>query len=346
MTYLTLGQVNIPIVWLAFIVAILYSDFRNRHADRATNKLIERLLYTYLIIWKLSYVVFSAADFLQSPLSLLYFDGGLKGHLLALGIIALIVYQKRHVMVWEDGWGYWARFVAVFQLIFYSFQEQWFIVGLWFIVIVLIERNKSQWLLVGQFFLLVWLNGFTGVLTIFHGVVLISVYLKTKQAQYLVVAGLFSLVALTLIDIENKPQPTSARAAIDLPTTTGEQYRLTEQHVTLTVVNFFATWCPPCKAEMPHLQSFAQNLPPGVAIIGVNLTARDDGEKALADFMGTYKVTYPILLDETDSVGTAFQVLSIPTTVVLNAQGQELERIVGPVSEDGLRQLIKKHQSN
>lgn len=346
MTYLTLGQVNIPIGWLAFIVSILYSNFWNRHADLATSKLLERLLYTYLIIWKLSYVLFSLTDFLQSPLSLLYFDGGLKGHLLALVIIAFVLYQKRQVLVWEDGWNYWARFVAIYQLIFYSFQEQWFVVGLWLVLLIVLERTKSQWVLVAQFFLLAWIEGFTGVLAIFQGIVLISVYLKTKQTQYLVVAGLLSLVAIMLVDIENKPQPTTERAAIDLPTTTGEHYRLTEQDQTLTIVNFFATWCPPCKAEMPHLQSFAQTLPTGVSIVGINLTARDDGEKALADFMDTYKVTYPILLDETDAVGTAFQVLSIPTTVLLNTQGEELERIVGPVSEDGLRQLIKKHQAD
>lgn len=77
----------------------------------------------------------------------------------------------------------------------------------------------------------------------------------------------------------------------------------------------------------------------------MNLTDRDNGEQALANFMETYEVTYPILMDETDEVGTAFRVMSIPTTVLLNAQGEELERIVGPVSEEGLRQLIKKHQT-
>ncbi|WP_225223687.1 TlpA family protein disulfide reductase [Solibacillus merdavium] len=54
-------------------------------------------------------------------------------------------------------------------------------------------------------------------------------------------------------------------------------------------------------------------------------------------------MTYPILRDEDDAVGTAFQVKSIPATVVLNAQGEELERIVGPVSEEGLRQLLRKY---
>ncbi|WP_336045935.1 TlpA family protein disulfide reductase [Solibacillus ferritrahens] len=343
MTYLSLGQVNIPIAWLAFVIAILYSDFRNRHKDGATNKLIEHLLYTYIFIWKFSYIIFSGSDFFQAPLSLIYFDGGLKGHLSALVAVAFLLYRKRKVFDWEAGWMYWVRLAAVYQLIFYSFQEQWFVVGMWIFTLILIERIKSQQVLLVQFFLLMWLDGFISSFTLFHGAVLLTVYFRTKHAQYLAGAGLLSLVAIMLMDVEENIK-TTTRAAIDLPTTTGEQYRLSEQEQSLTVVNFFATWCPPCKAEMPHLQSFGENLPRGVALLGINLTARDNGEEALADFMKTYGVTYPILRDEDDGVGTAFQVKSIPTTVVLNAQGEELERIVGPVSEEGLRQLMRKYQ--
>lgn len=344
MTYLTLGQVNIPIAWLALIIAILYSDFRSRHSDGATTKLIEHLLYTYIFIWKFSYILFSSSDFFQAPLSLIYFDGGLKGHLLALAVVAFLLYRKRELFDWEVGWMYWVRLVAVYQLIFYSFQEQWFVAGMWIFTLILIERIKSQHVLLVQFFLLMWLDGFISSFTLFHVAVLLTVYFRTKHAQYIAGAGLLSLVAIMLMDVEENIT-TTTRAAINLPTTTGEQYRLSEQEHSLTVVNFFATWCPPCKAEMPHLQSFADNLPMGVALIGINLTARDNGEEALTDFMETYSVTYPILMDEDDAVGKAFQVKSIPTTVLLNAQGEELERIVGPVSEEGLRQLIKKYES-
>ena len=344
MTYFTIGQVNIPVAWIALFIAVFYSDFRMRHNESETTKLMEHLLYFYLIIWKLSYVVFSATDFLQAPLSLLYFDGGIKGHVLAIGAIVIVLYQKRQLIVWEEGWMYWARLVTIFQLIYYTFQGQWVVISLWGILLVLIERNKSEWLLLAQLFLLIWLNGFSSSLTLLQLVVISNLYVKKKQAQHLVIAGLLSLVAIMLGDIESKIDPTM-RAAINLPTMTGEQYRLTEQEQSLTIVNFFATWCPPCKAEMPHLQSFAGNLPEGVAMVGINLTARDKGTEALVNFIDKYEVTYPILLDEIDTIGTAFQVISIPTTVVLNEQGEELERIVGPVSEDRLRQLIEKYQS-
>lgn len=340
--YVSLGQFNIPIAWLAFIIAIFYSDFRSRKLDAATNKSLEQLVFTYLIVWKGSYMLFSWTDFLQAPLSLVYFDGGRSGHLLALAVIAGMLYLKRQTLVWEAVWVYWARVVASYHIVSFGFQEQWLLAGVFLVVLLATERYQ-HWVLFAQLLLLVWLHGFFNSLTLVHLLTLLTVFFKTRQVQYMAIAGIASLVALTLSDLEQTTEAV-ARGAIQLSTTTGELYRLAEQDQQLTVVNFFATWCPPCQAEMPHLQSFAENLPPGVALIGINLTARDDGEQALTDFTERYRVTYPILLDEIDAVGTAFQVISIPTTVLLNADGEELARIVGPVSEDGLRQLIKKYQ--
>src|SRR5690606_39876256 len=76
MTYISLGQFNIPVAWLAFILAIFYSDFRSRKAGVATNKLLEQLVITYILVWKFSYILFSLPDFIKAPLSLVYFDGG------------------------------------------------------------------------------------------------------------------------------------------------------------------------------------------------------------------------------------------------------------------------------
>lgn len=95
---------------------------------------------------------------------------------------------------------------------------------------------------------------------------------------------------------------------------------------------------------MPHLQKFADNLPHGVELIGINLADRDHGPEALQAFMSKYNVTYPILLDERDDFGQAYRIKAIPTTVILNEEGQELERIIGPVSEQRLHELAKKYQ--
>src|SRR5690606_40432209 len=104
MTYISLGQFNIPVAWLAFILAIFYSDFRSRKAGVATNKLLEQLVITYILVWKFSYILFSLPDFIKALLSLVYFDGGLRGHILALVVLALILLIKRKIILWEDIW--------------------------------------------------------------------------------------------------------------------------------------------------------------------------------------------------------------------------------------------------
>ncbi|SDN42755.1 Thiol-disulfide isomerase or thioredoxin [Psychrobacillus sp. OK028] len=343
MDYLSIGQMNIPVAGLAFLIAILFSDLRSRRAEAFTSKAIEQIFFLYVIIWKSSYILFSWNDFGKAPLSILYFDGGEKGHVLALVVIAIVLFYKRKSMDWQMFWHYWSRFIAVYHIIIFSFQEQWFVVALWLALLVIVEFSYNNWLMVAQWLLLVWLGGFGDGFTQVHGGILLTLLLKTKQVQYLAATVIVSLVAMMLTDIQ-QTNTAPDREDIDLRTTTGEHYRLSEQEQSLTVVNFFATWCPPCKAEMPHLQSFSEDLPSEVAIVGINLTARDDGRKALTQFMDTFDVTYPILLDENDAFGDAYQVLSIPTTVLLNQEGQEVERIVGPISEHALRKLVEQYQ--
>lgn len=343
MTYLTIGQYSIPISWIAFFLAIIYCDYRNNNKVDVTNKALQRLLWVYLLVWKFSYILFAWSSFCQSPISLLYFDGGLKGHLLALLMLTVLLVKDHRVINWEVGWKYWARFIAVSQLISFSFTEQWLLAIVWLILLIIIEWKWQLWILFAQWTFLLWIAGWIDALVIAHALVLLSILIKQKNKHHITAVIILSLLAVALTDIRT-PSSATERLPIDLMTTTNERYILAEQEQQLTVANFFATWCPPCQAEMPHLQRFAENLPNGVELIGINLTDRDNGPEVLQHFMEKYKVTYPILLDERDDFGQAFRILAIPTTVLLDAEGQELERIVGPVSEQVLRDIIKKYQ--
>ncbi|MEK4250054.1 TlpA family protein disulfide reductase [Paenibacillus sp. FSL W7-1287] len=343
MTYLTLGQFSIPISWLAFLLAIIYSDFRNNNKDDTTNKILNRLLWSYLIVWKFSYILFAWSSFRLSPISLLYFDGGLKGHLLAILTMTILLVKTHRGFMWEVGWKYWARFIAVFQLISYSFSEHWLLALTSLILFIMIEWRWKLWILFAQWTILLWSAGWGDPFVIAHGMVLISLLIKQRNKHHITLVIILSLLATALTDIRTLTS-TTERLPIDLMTTTNERYILSEQEQQLTIVNFFATWCPPCQAEMPHLQKFADNLPHGVELIGINLADRDHGPEALQAFMSKYNVTYPILLDERDDFGQAYRIKAIPTTVILNEEGQELERIIGPVSEQRLHELAKKYQ--
>lgn len=344
MQYFTVGSINIPYEWLAFFCAYFIQSWRLRKDVTKGDLFFENVLWRYIVIWKLSYVLFEWSDFIQAPLSLLYFDGGWKGHLLALVLSMLVLWPKREEMQLSHI-QMWVRFFIVFEGLMALFTQQWLFVALGLGAWLGIERAwRVEWLVVVfAYAYALYIEGWQHPVVWALAVLLMLAVYVTKNKNLVIVSGLTVLVVLMLGNVKTLSPTTATVQEISLPTTTGETYTLSQQNEALVVVNFFATWCPPCKAEMPHLQAFAENLPANTQFIGVNLTARDNGEEALKQFLSDYGVTYPILLDEADQYGSSLNILTIPTTIIYQNQ-QEVSRIMGPVTEERLRKIVQEIQ--
>ncbi|MBT2571325.1 redoxin domain-containing protein [Planococcus sp. ISL-110] len=118
----------------------------------------------------------------------------------------------------------------------------------------------------------------------------------------------------------------------------GETVRLSDYRGKKVILNFWATWCPPCRAEMPHMQQFHENNADGdVEILAVNLTAQDKGDQAIRSFIDEFGLTFPIPMDETGSAAQAYQVRTVPTTFILNTKGEIAQKIVGPMDEQVMK---------
>lgn len=102
-----------------------------------------------------------------------------------------------------------------------------------------------------------------------------------------------------------------------------------------TVVNMWASWCGPCKEEMPAVQRFA-DANPGVRVVGI---AVDDSPDAARDFAREVGVTFPLGVDEDDAVGDGYGVTGLPTTLVLDRSGRLAATWAGPVTEAELGRL-------
>lgn len=129
----------------------------------------------------------------------------------------------------------------------------------------------------------------------------------------------------------------------ELATLDGEKLKLSELKGKKVVLNFWATWCPPCKAEMPHMQNYYRNSAEddNVEIVAVNLTSSENrGVKVVQEFIDSYGLTFKIPLDETGIVGEEYQVFQIPTTYMLNTDGTISQIIKGPMDESTLKTLI------
>lgn len=145
--------------------------------------------------------------------------------------------------------------------------------------------------------------------------------------------------------MSSSPSPREGFLAPDftLDTLDGNKVTLSELRGKAVVVNFWATWCLPCRVETPALEkSYEQYRDSGVVILGVNLTNQDLISE-VNSFVQEFKLTYPILLDNDGRVsGTLYQVRGLPTTFFVNREGVIRTVLVGgPMSETFISSKIE-----
>lgn len=107
------------------------------------------------------------------------------------------------------------------------------------------------------------------------------------------------------------------------------------------VLNFWASWCMPCRVEMPHLQEASQQYHGRAAIIGVN---QGETSQTVAQFGAEYNISYPLLVDSELAISQLYGVAGLPTTLFIDADGVVREVIMGTVNlaviEDRLDGLL------
>ena len=127
--------------------------------------------------------------------------------------------------------------------------------------------------------------------------------------------------------------------AFVLPTTAGDTMSLSEAgRDRPVVVNFWATWCGPCRAEMPDLQRVSQKYGGQVAVLGVNQRENAAQVTAFALQMG---VSYPLLLDEDGAVNETYNIRALPTTVFIDADGVIQQIHTGIITQGVLEARIE-----
>ena len=123
------------------------------------------------------------------------------------------------------------------------------------------------------------------------------------------------------VSADTTPAPLPDRPAPDftLPTLDGTTVTLSKLKGQVALINVWATWCPPCRAEMPTIQAaYEQYQSQGFTVLAVNL---QEDPRTVAGFMQEFKLTFPALLDPDGAVSQAYQAYVLPSSFFVDRKG-------------------------
>ncbi|KDE48575.1 cytochrome C biogenesis protein [Geobacillus sp. CAMR12739] len=131
----------------------------------------------------------------------------------------------------------------------------------------------------------------------------------------------------------------------ELRSITGDNIQLSDLRGKTVILNFWATWCPPCRAEMPEMQKFYENNKNNnVEILAVNLTNSERGPDAVSDFVEAKGITFKVVLDEQGDIGNLYGAITIPTSYIIDKNGVIRNKYVGPMSYETMDRMISEIQ--
>ena len=137
--------------------------------------------------------------------------------------------------------------------------------------------------------------------------------------------------------VAGHPAPDFELAGVD-----GKTIRLSDFKGRPVIVNFWATWCAPCRAEFPEFQQAAVDNADRLVIIGVNNTSADQAD-LVPGFLEEFGITFPIVLDTPDGATVeAYRILGLPTTVFIDSNGIVNEVFTGPLNKAYIESKISE----
>jgi thiol-disulfide isomerase/thioredoxin len=140
-----------------------------------------------------------------------------------------------------------------------------------------------------------------------------------------------------------EPAPVAGHPAppFELVTLEGEILRLSDLRGKPVILNFWATWCGPCRAEFPEFQKAAVDNADRLVMIGINNTSIDRAD-LVPDFLTEFGITFPIALDPDGEMTTLYQIKGLPTTIFIDSNGIVNEVFPGPLNKAYIESKISE----
>ena len=174
--------------------------------------------------------------------------------------------------------------------------------------------------------------------------------MPTKKTRERLLLPVTVAIALALVGIrphtsaplppELAPAQRAPMADFIAPTLAGPPWRLSAHRGQVVLLNFWATWCPPCQEETPELVNLSHEMKnDGLEIVGVSMEG--SSQNNIQPFVEAYHIPYPILLPRPFSPVTNLA-QALPTTYLIDRQGRIANATVGPLDESSLREELRR----
>jgi thiol-disulfide isomerase/thioredoxin len=160
--------------------------------------------------------------------------------------------------------------------------------------------------------------------------------------------GLWLLVPLFAGTVPPQPLSASEKQAESLLVADfeGGKHALADYRGKFVIVNFWASWCPPCRAEFPDLEQTFLHLPQDTVLLGMAQTGTEkNGPSDSLAFFQAQKAGWLDLRDAEGTIARSFGVQALPTTLVLDPQGAVVARHLGAVDQGWLLSMVRKYQA-
>ncbi len=161
--------------------------------------------------------------------------------------------------------------------------------------------------------------------------------LRALRKFALVILIATATVGLAMAAPVSGPAPNFTLKSLD-----GKNLKLSEMRGDVVLINFWASWCAPCRQEMPLLNALYNKYQPlGFTVLGINVEENLDDARR---FLKNFPVDFPILLDGNNKVSKQYNVIAMPTTVVVDRDGNMrfLHRGYRPGDEKTYQQMVKE----
>ncbi|MBO0960202.1 redoxin domain-containing protein [Neobacillus sp. MM2021_6] len=351
MQVIQIGPFAILLKWLLLGLSILLGLIiiklwlRKTQEDGIHKKVFDLLtngLFIGFFIWKGSLLILDLRLVVKSPVSLLYFTGGRTGLFLAIiGSFIFIFKRARkltipHLFILQSGFLFSFAVISCYHILAFLFLN---------------DDHKTRHIILGLFAVIIFF---------------LSLFKQFMVSQKIIFSTIILFSFLTIfLSFDFNTSPTKAEKTVlenqavdyktaeigveegkkapnfQLQTLSGNEMKLSDLKGKKVILNLWATWCPPCKAEMPNMQEFYQEHEgKNVEIVAVNLTTAEKDPNSIEKFVKDYGLTFPVLLDNSGQIGETYQAFTIPTSYMIDTNGIIHKKIVGLMDKDMMNELI------